>query len=104
MLSRWIERSDDGSIQIVALAGELDLHRCDDVIATCSGPAGHVLVDMGSVTFIDSGAYDALVDVRGRVERRGGTLFLANMTATVGRHVAMFDRLSNPWSAPLSPV
>src|ERR1041385_5641186 len=51
---------DDGTTR-VELAGELDLHRVPALADALQGAAGHVVVDLQEVTFLDSTTLALLV-------------------------------------------
>jgi anti-sigma B factor antagonist len=76
------------SVMTVAPAGEFDVARTaelrDGILADYDGEA-MVIADMGEVTFMDSTALRALLEVRAVLEERGGVLMLTNLRPIVAR-------------------
>lgn len=62
---------DQSSVQIIALAGELDVSRGDEVMERLSAPttAKSILLDLSEVTYADSTVIAALFAFREQAER-----------------------------------
>jgi anti-anti-sigma factor len=72
---------EEASVVTVGLSGEFDIGRTAelrDAILTGEGDVDHVIVDLTEVTFMDSSALRALLEVRGTVAERGTILTLVN--------------------------
>ena len=72
---------EDTRTIVIALDGELDLHRARDLQATLSEAVGNPLaepvIDLRHVTFIDSTALGTLLHAAEQLRRRGKKLVLA---------------------------
>lgn len=69
-----VDRRDGGVV--LALAGELDLYNAEEVRAAlldaCAADPSVLVIDLGSVTFIDSTALGVLIEARSRMTDRNG--------------------------------
>lgn len=75
---------------VVALAGELDLGAVDAICARAATaldqPGTRTLsFDISAVTFIDSSAIGAFIDVRTLAQARGASMELINVPSRIGR-------------------
>lgn len=65
-------------VAVVKLGGEVDMETGpafeEALLRGIDGGAGHVIVDLSSVTFIDSTALNTLIRGRRRLEQHGGSL------------------------------
>jgi anti-anti-sigma factor len=81
-------RASDGST-VVELAGDFDLSGADEfrscIEALIGSSNGQLLVDLGDVTFIDSCAIAALLEMRRLVAREHRELRLQRISAPVSR-------------------
>jgi anti-anti-sigma factor len=79
---------NDVSLRTVTLSGEYDLARAaelrDDVLDEHDDQT-QVVIDLTDVTFIDSSALRALLDVRNELDRRGATMAMTNPQPSVAR-------------------
>ncbi len=76
-----------GTAMVVALAGEVDLHHTPDVhkalVAACQDKPTRLVVNLGSVTYLDSSGIGTLVEVFRRVNGYGGKLILCGLNDRV---------------------
>jgi anti-anti-sigma factor len=83
---------EDG-VARVAIEGELDLDRADEVAAELaalpSQGATSVIVDVGGLSFIDSSGLRALLTAREQLEGSGARLHLTNLSPAVERVLDM---------------
>ncbi len=88
-------------VHVVTLAGELDLatgQGLPDVLADVAGPT--VVVDLASLTFIDSSGIGALARARQRISARGSSMILSRPQPRVAKTLEIMG-LANwitPWS------
>jgi anti-sigma B factor antagonist len=79
----------DGDALHLGLVGEFDLSEVDCFRACVEGAVesngGSVVIDLGDVTFIDSTAITALLEVRRRCDGDGRQLRFENASASVTR-------------------
>jgi len=66
----------DGATVVVVARGELDLATRDSMRVVLTPLEGDVVIDLRSVTFLDSGAIGVLVHTRNRLLGAGGDLRL----------------------------
>ena len=70
-----------GGAYVVRLGGELDLYNAGQVrtaLADASGKAPErIVVDLGEVEFVDSTALGILIEMRAKLDNRGGLLLAA---------------------------
>jgi anti-sigma B factor antagonist len=72
---------EEASVVTVDLSGEFDIGRTAelrDAILRGHGGVDHVVVDLTDVTFMDSSALRALLEVRGTLTESGSVLTLTN--------------------------
>jgi anti-sigma B factor antagonist len=85
-------RVDDAGLVIV-LGGELDMNEAqrlsDEVQEALSSGVMVVGLDLGDLTFIDSGGLQAVLAAKEEVERRGAVFRLESMSPAVARVVQM---------------
>ena len=74
-------RAGDDGTTLVALTGELDLHRVPALADALQAAAGRVVVDLQRVTFLDSATLALLVEEHRRLQAAGREL-----TILVGEH------------------
>ena len=74
-------RVDHDGTTVVALAGELDLHRAPALADALHAAPGHVVVDLQAVTFLDSTTLALLVQAHRRLRSVGDELIVV-----VGEH------------------
>src|SRR3989304_5398881 len=76
-----------GIATVVALAGEVDLHHTPEVhkalVAACERKPQMLVVNLGSVTYLDSSGIGTLVEVFRRVNGFGGKLVLCGLNDRV---------------------
>jgi anti-sigma B factor antagonist len=68
-----IESTWHGEILVFEVRGEMDMATSPELVSAVEamGPgAGHVVVDLGGTTFLDSAAINGLVRVRRELDRR----------------------------------
>ena len=93
-----VESSEDGVARIV-LAGELDLanaHEVHERLPEATAAAGHVVVDLSGLTFIDSTGIRLLLQLQKAAARDGWQLRLVpgpSQVQKVLRLVGLEDRL-----------
>ena len=106
-----LEVNDDGNSVVLALRGEVDLQRRDEVADTAIKhleQARPVVLDLSRVTFIDSSGLGALIRARQAATRLGGSFSIRGATGPVARVLAITglgESLSDPgnvsgWSSP----
>ena len=85
---------DDGST-LVALAGELDLHRVPALADALQTAAGRVVVDLQEVTFLDSATLALLVQEHRRLQAAGRelTVLVGEQTPTTVFAITGIDRI-----------
>jgi anti-sigma B factor antagonist len=75
------EVARDGGVTIVRLAGELDLYNAEAVRAAlgeaAAGEPERLVVDLGSVEFLDSTALGVLVEARAKLSNRRAFMLAA---------------------------
>ena len=82
--------STDLRRRIVHLGGELDIATGLVAREACIvGDDLDVVVDLGDVTFMDSGGYHALVSARESLRQRGVTMTLRNLRGQPARIIAL---------------
>ncbi|MEY2453228.1 MAG: hypothetical protein QOD92_2802 [Acidimicrobiaceae bacterium] len=83
---------EDG-VARVAIQGELDLDRSDEVAAELAALSGRgatsVIVDVSALSFIDSSGLRALLTAREQLESAGTRLHLTNLSPAVERVLDM---------------
>ncbi len=76
-----------GTATVVALAGEVDLHHTPDVhralVDACQEQPKKLVVNLKSVTYLDSSGIGTLVEVFRRVNGYGGKLVLCGLNERV---------------------
>ena len=84
----------DGST-LVALAGELDLHRVPALAEALQATAGRVVVDLQEVTFLDSATLALLVQEHERLQAAGQdlTVLVGEQTPTAVFVLTGIDRI-----------
>lgn len=79
----------DGDALNLGLVGEFDLSEVDCFRACVDGAVesndGAVVIDLGDVTFIDSTAISALLDLRRRLDAEGRRLVFEKVSPSAGR-------------------
>ena len=95
---------NDGST-LVALAGELDLHRVPALADALHASAGRVVVDLQEVTFLDSTTLALLVHEHQRLQAAGQelTVLVGEQTPTTPFAITGIDRILTIRSAEPSP-
>jgi anti-sigma B factor antagonist len=91
-----------GSVQVVTLAGELDLasgQGLPEVLADLPGLT--LVVDLARLTFMDSSGISALVQARRRLGDRGTSLVLTRPRDRVSRTLEIVGL--GDWISPWSP-
>ena len=85
---------DDGST-LVALAGELDLHRVPELADALQAAAGRVVIDLQEVTFLDSATLVLLVQEHRRLQAAGRelTVLVGERTPTTVFAITGTDRI-----------
>ena len=82
-----ITRRDVGEVTVLdvkgKLAGEAGLTLSDAVETLTQDGRLNVLLNLGEVSFVDSGCLGTLLSLRGVVARPGGALKLSNVTARI---------------------
>jgi anti-sigma B factor antagonist len=103
----------NGSAVVVRLAGELDLYNAhavrDALLECCNESPERLVVDLSSVSFIDSTALGVLIEARSRLANRRGFLLAAPGLETrralaisgLDRHFAVHDSLDGALTASL---
>ena len=93
---------DDGST-VVALTGELDLHRVPALADALQAASGRVVVDLQEVTFLDSATLALLVREHRRLQAagRGLTVLVGEQTPTTVFAITGIDRILTIRSAEL---
>lgn len=87
-----IRRSFSRTRVVVALAGELDLATRQVAYDACvASKSRDVVVDLGSVSFMDCSGYRALVAARSVLHSRGGSLTLRNVQGEPARLLLLID-------------
>jgi anti-anti-sigma factor len=88
-------RSDDDGRTVVAIAGELDLHRVAALAAALHAAVGRVVVDLQEVTFLDSATLALLVREHRRLHGAGRelTVLVGEQTPTTVFAVTGIDRI-----------
>jgi anti-anti-sigma factor len=83
----------DNGVARVAIQGELDLDRADEVAgeltALAAQGATSVIIDASALTFIDSSGLRALLTARDQLHRAGATLHVTNLSPSVERVLDM---------------
>jgi anti-anti-sigma factor len=83
----------DNGVARVAIHGELDLDRADEVAGELTAlpaqGATSVVIDATALTFIDSSGLRALLTARDQLHAAGATLHIANLTPSVERVLDM---------------
>jgi anti-sigma B factor antagonist len=86
--------AEEGTRTVVVLRGEADFSAglvLSDILARgVSAGEGDVVIDLGGLRFIDSGAIRVLVAAQQRLQRLGRTLTLRSPTAVVTRVLGVF--------------
>jgi len=76
-----------GTTTVVALAGEVDLHHTPDVhkalVSACEEKPKRLVVNLESVSYLDSSGIGTLVEVFRRVNGYGGVLVLCGLNDRV---------------------
>jgi len=81
-----------GACTIVTLGGYIDVStrkQLQDVLNAASNGAGHLVVDMSRLGFMDSTGLSVLVEMYKRLAKRGGTLALAAPQPIVAKVLAI---------------
>ena len=82
-----ITRRDVGPVTVLdlkgKLAGEAGVTLLNTVETLVQGGRQQVLVNLGSVSFVDSGALGTLLSLRGSIANQGGALKLSNVTSRI---------------------
>lgn len=81
----------DGHV-IVDLAGDLDINGAPDLtraLDQLSGYGGRIIIDLRSVTFMDSMGLGSLIEGRNRLEADGAIVMLVTDTGPAGRLIAL---------------
>ena len=82
-----ITRRDVGAVTVLdlkgKLAGEAGLTLSNTVETLVQDGRQQVIVNLGSVSFVDSGALGTLLSLRGSVANQGGALKLSNVTSRI---------------------
>lgn len=89
------EIRDAGNVAVVALEGDVDLEQSPTarkVLLECVEQGRDVVVDMASVTYIDSSGIASLVEAL-QTARRKGTAFALAAVSTSARRVLELARL-----------
>ena len=88
-------RVEDGGTTVVALSGELDLHRMPALADALHATAGDVVVDLQEVTFLDSTTLALLVQEHRRLRSVGAELIVVvgERTPTTVFTVTGIDRI-----------
>ena len=106
-----IDRGDGATV--VSLAGELDLYNAavvrEALLGCCAESPDRLIVDLGSVTFIDSTALGVLIEARTRMANRKSFLLAAPGLETrraleisgLDRHFTVHESLDAARSAPV---
>jgi len=86
-----LEVNDDGDRVVLALRGEVDLQRRDEVADTAITylAAKPVVLDLSKVTFIDSSGLGALIRARQAATRLGQSFSIRGATGPVARVLAI---------------
>lgn len=79
------ESRSDGSVEVVRVAGEIDLETADQLAEAIDACHGLVVVDLGGVTFMDSSGLGTLIRARNRLVDEGGGLVVREVAANVRR-------------------
>ena len=84
-----VETSADGATATVRPSGTLDMSTSpvlrEALLEACRGPAAHVVVDLGRVTFADSTALSILITAYRRLTAEGRTFALTDVQPTTMR-------------------
>ena len=96
-------RAQDHGGTLVALAGELDLHRVPALADALQAASGRVVVDLQEVTFLDSATLALLVHEHGRLQAAGRelTVLVGERTPTTVFALTGIDRILTIRSAEL---
>jgi len=82
-----IARRDVGSVTVLdlkgKLAGEAGLTLVDTVETLVQDGRQQVVLNLGEVSFVDSGSLGNLLSLRGAVVKQGGALKLSNVQARI---------------------
>jgi anti-sigma B factor antagonist len=85
-----LKRTDSGDdTDRWVLVGELDSHSADLVRQTVSSDSARVVLDMASVSFIDSSGLRALVELHTAVGEGGGSLRIEDPSDAVRRVIEL---------------
>ena len=83
----------DGGVARIAIQGELDLDRADEVAseitALAEQGATSVIIDVGALSFIDSSGLRALLTAREQLDASGTSLQVTNLSPAVERVLDM---------------
>ena len=84
----------DGRYRVVQIAGELDVATRNIVRRAClAGRRKTVVVEMGSMTFMDCCGYGGLVAARNALQESGGSLTLRNQAGQPAELLTMLELL-----------
>ncbi len=84
----------DGRYRVVQIDGELDVATRNIVRRAClAGRRKTVVVEMGSMTFMDCSGYGALVAARLALQESGGSLTLRNQAGQPAELLTMLQTL-----------
>ena len=99
-------RAQDDGNTLVSLAGELDLHRVPAVADALQAAAGHVVVDLQEVTFLDSATLALLVQEHRRLQAAGRelTVVVSEETPKTVFVVTGIDRILTIRSGESAPL
>ena len=85
----------DGRFRVVQIAGELDVATRNIARRAClAGRGKTVVVEMGSMTFMDCSGYGGLVAARHALQESGGSLTLRNQAGQPAELLTMLESIA----------
>ena len=85
-VSAW----DDAAVHVVRVAGEFDIATCEDFrTASARDDAELVVVDLRTVTFLDSCGVGELIALMGRIDERGARMAILRPNGEADRIFAI---------------
>ena len=91
-----MEMSDEESVCVLNLSGELDLlsgPELDAAVARSARPT--VVVDMTATTFMDCAGYRSLATAEHALQARGGSLQIRNQVGQPARLLTLLQAMTN---------
>ncbi len=89
----WVTRSNDDAGVVLALHGELDVAAAPQLEKlleeTRADRYGHVMVELGGLSFVDSAGLSVLIKAKKEAEEDGAEFILRHPTAQVHRVFAL---------------